>query len=377
MKITALLIALALCLCAPALADTTFSGTVVAVETASVSAPFGGTTRDIALKKGDLVMVGDPIATIYTTRIFAPQEGTVSGVFAQPGDGAEAISTRYGAVLYIEPVNRYTVSASTDKAYNSSENRFISVGETVYLSCSKDGTHRGKAIVTKVDTSQAASTGNSTYALEVISGEFYMGEEVGIFRMADYDAKSRIGRGIVTQNAAIPIAGTGSVLKMHVQPGDRVERGEVLFETVDGVLDGLYALDNTIVSDVEGVVATVDVTTGGTVSKGANMITVYPKSAFRLEIGVSEMDLADIAEGDSVEIEFDFDADGAYRCEGIVESISHVSHAESGAAEYSAFITFQPAASVRLGMSAIAYVLDDPSPDDIASAEATASEASH
>ena len=31
--------------------------------------------------------------------------------------------------------------------------------------------------------------------------------------------------------------GTGSVLKMHVKVGDRVERGEVLFETVEGVLN--------------------------------------------------------------------------------------------------------------------------------------------
>ncbi len=358
MKKLALLLVAALFLCTSAFADTMFSGNVVAIETAAVSAPFGGMTRDIALKKGDLVAIGDPIATIYTTKIYAPQEGTVSGVFGQPGDGAESIGTRYGAVIYIEPVNRYTVSATTDKAYNSSENRFISVGETVYLSCSKDGTHVGRAVVTKVDTSSAASTGNSSYQLEVTAGEFYMGEEVGIFRAEDYDAKSRIGRGIVTQNAAIPVTGAGSILKMHVQPGDRVERGEILFETVEGVLDGLYAMDNTIVSDVEGVVATVDVTTGGAVGKGANMITVYPKSAFRLEVSVSEMDLVDIAEGDTVEIEFDFDADGASRCEGVVESISHVSNAETGSAEYSAYITFTPDENVRLGMSAIAYVLD-------------------
>lgn len=362
MKKNAMLLVLALALLLPvsALAETAFSGTVIAVETVAVSAPFGGMTCDIALKKGDLVDVGDPVATICTTKIYAPQAGTVSGVFGQEGDGAEDIGTRYGAVLYVEPTNRYTVSASTEKAYNSSENRFISVGETVYLSCTQDGSHTGRAIVTKVDASSAADTANTRYSLEVCAGEFYMGETVGIYRDASFAAESRIGRGTITQNAAIPIVSTGSILKMHVQPGDVVERGELLFETVEGVLDGLYAMDNAIVSDVEGVVASVDVTTGGSVSKGANMITVYPKSAFRLEVTVSEMELCDIAEGDVVEIEFDFDADGTFRCEGVVESISHVSASESGSAEYSAYIRFEPGEDVRLGMSAVAYVPDEP-----------------
>jgi len=291
-----------------------------------------------------------------TTNVYAPQSGMVSGVFALEGDGAEAITSRYGAVLYIEPTNRYVVSASTEKAYNDSENKFISVGETVYLSCTKDGSHTGRAIVTKVDTSGAASTGNSSYTLEVTAGEFYMGEEVNIYRGADMDAKGRIGRGTVTQNTPIAVTGTGSVLKMHVQPGDVVERGERLFETVEGVLDGLYAVDNHIVSDVEGVVAKVEISTGGSVAKGSNMITVYPKQAFRLEMAVSEMDLTEIAEGDRVFIEFDYDADGQARCEGVVESISHVSKAESGSALYSAYVAFEPGEDVRLGMSAIAYV---------------------
>lgn len=360
MKRIALLLAAALMLLLPvsAFADTSFTGTVVAVETDAVIAPFGGMTRDIRLKAGDLVAIGDEVATILTTKVFAPQAGTVSGVFGIEGDGAEAIGTRYGAVLYIEPTNRYTVAASTEKAYNDSENKFISVGETVYLSCTKDGSHTGRAVVTKVDFSSAVSTGNSAYALEVTAGEFYMGEEVNIYRSADHDAKSRIGRGVVTQNAPIAVAGAGSILKMHVQPGDVVERGELLFETVEGVLDGLYAMDNTILSDVEGVVAKVEVATGGAVAKGSNMITVYPKSAFRLEVAVSEMDLCEIAEGDTVTIEFDYDADGEARCEGVVESISHVSSAESGLAEYSAYIVFEPGEDVRLGMSAVAYVGD-------------------
>lgn len=365
MKKLGLILALALLLLPmAALAETSFNGTVIATETVAVSAPFGGITRDIALKEGDLVAIGDAVATICTTNIYAPQAGTVSGVFGQEGDGAESIGERYGAVLYIEPTNRYTVNASTEKSYNSSENKFIHVGETVYLSCAQDGTHVGQAIVTKMDITKTEETGVTSYSLEVTSGEFYMGETVNIFRSRKFDPETRIGRGIITQNAPIAVKGTGSILKMHVKPGDVVERGELLFETVDGVLDGLFAMDNHIVSDVEGVVAKVEITTGGTVAKGANMITVYPKSSFRLQIDVSEMDLVEIAEGDKVFIEFDYDPDGSQRCEGTVESISHVSSSESGSAEYKANVVFEPSDNVRLGMSAVAYVSTGDSPED-------------
>ena len=357
--ITILALALVCALAMPALAQASisFDGKVVAGETVAVAAPFGGPTRDIAMRKGDLVHVGDPIATIETTLVYAPEAGTVSGVFGQEGDGAETIGSRYGAVVYINPVNRYKVSASTEKAHNSSQTKFISVGERVYLSCTQDGTHTGTAIITKVEPD--AESGNSKYELEVTSGEFYMGETVGIFRTADYEPESRIGRGVVAQNTAIAVTGQGSILKMHVQPGDSVERGELLFETVEGVLDGLYAMDNHIVSDVAGVVASVEVTTGGSVSKGGSMITVYPMDSFQLEIDVSERDLNDIHEGDAVYIEFDWDVDGSARCQGKVESISHVSNSESGAAQYSAYISFEADENVRLGMSAMAYLIDE------------------
>ena len=144
-----------------------------------------------------------------------------------------------------------------------------------------------------------------------------MGETVGIFRSRDYDSSSRIGRGTVEQNAAIAVKGSGSVLKMHVSVGDPVERGELLFETVTGTLDGLYAVDNRIVSNVAGVVASVDAAPGTSVEKGAKLITVYPAGSFQIEVHVSELDLNAIHAGDKVDIEFDWDTDGTHRVTGL------------------------------------------------------------
>lgn len=362
----ALWLATSMCVCTSAMAEISFDGNVIASETTPIIAPFGGLVDSVALRVGDTVDVGETVATISTTKVYAAADGVVSGIFAKEGDSTEGIVERYGAVVYIEPTNRYTVSASTEKAYNSSSTKYVHIGEKVYLSCTKDGSHTGTAVVTSVK--EADESGNTPYTLEVTSGDFYMGETVSILRSADYSSSSRIGRGTIQQNAAIPVKGSGSVLKLHVEVGDKVERGELLFETVEGDLDGLYAMDNTIVSGVAGVVASVETTPGSGVTKGSKLITVHPDGSFQIEVLVSELDLNAIAEGDTVAIEFDWDTEGTLRTTGTVASISRVNaSAEGGAAsvdaEYSAYIDFEATDEVRLGMSVVVYTLDGDSLD--------------
>ncbi|MBR3272747.1 MAG: HlyD family efflux transporter periplasmic adaptor subunit [Clostridia bacterium] len=382
-RICGLLVALALLAGVPALAQVTFQGTVVSSKTIAVNAPFGGIVDEITLRKGDPIQLGSPVATIRTTKVFAEMDGTVSGIFAREGDQTEGITERYGAVMYIEPVNRYVVSATTEKAYNSSETRYIHIGERVHLACTKDGTHVGTAVVTNVggETSGDSSSGDSssgssstasytTYKLEVTSGDFYMGETVGIYRDSDHSSESRIGRGTIKQNAAVAVKGTGSILKMHVQVGDRVERGEVLFETVEGVLDGLYAMDNIIYSPLNGIVATVDAVQGSAVEKNGKLISIYPEEALQVAIKVSELDLREIHEGDKVSIEFEWDLDGTRQVPGVVSSISRVGEEQTDKnsdAQYTAYINFTPDETVRLDMTVSVYTQadsDEPDPEE-------------
>ena len=168
-------------------AELYFEGKVAGGETLSVLAPYGGIVEEMAVSVGERIEQGDLIAKLATTKEFAPVEGRVAGVFGQPGDNTESVTERYGAVLFIEPLHKYTISADTSKAYNSNQNRVIHTGEVVYLSCTSDGTHQGVGVVTKVE--------NSSYTVEVTAGEFYLEETVNIYRKPDYDSKSRIGRG--------------------------------------------------------------------------------------------------------------------------------------------------------------------------------------
>ena len=163
------LAALALLLALPghALGESVFAGEVTASDIHVIAAPYGGLVEQVSVRAGDSVNIGDPIAVVETTKSYAQTDGTISGVFASEGDSAEGIKERYGALVYIEPINRYTLACSTDKAYNSSENRYIHIGETVYLSCTKDGSHQGRGIVTSIDAED-----EQKYTVGVTGGEF-------------------------------------------------------------------------------------------------------------------------------------------------------------------------------------------------------------
>lgn len=328
-----------------ALAETTFDGSVVAGEAVSVTAPFGGTVSSLTLKEGAEISLGDTICTLETTKVYAPHAGTISGVFGQAGDAVDTVSQRYGAVLYITPSEKYTISASISKAYNSSETRYVNLGEKVYVSCTADGAHTAEGVVTAVS--------GTSYTVETTSGELLMEETVYIYRTSDLATTSRLGRGTVSRTAETAVSGTGSILRMHVQDGDTVQRGQLLFETVTGSLDGLYATSNDIVSEVSGIVAQLNVSAGATVNKGETLLTVYPKDQLQVEISVDEYDLAEISEGDTVNLTFTWDDEDAEKHTGVVKMISHVSSVTSGDAAYKAYIGFDAPEQTRLGMTVV------------------------
>jgi multidrug efflux pump subunit AcrA (membrane-fusion protein) len=206
-----------------------------------------------------------------------------------------------------------------------------------------------------------------------------MGETVGIYRQQNYAAESRIGRGTVGRTAPVAVKGAGSVLKLHVENGDFVERGELLFETVDGLLDGLYAPDGRVLAPVSGVVASVETEQGASVTKGASIVKIYPTESMQIELKVPEADLFELTEGMPVDIEFTWDNDETMNYKGTLATISHLSEeagADSTRTTYKAYVTFEPDERVRLGMSVIVYPASGEEADEAEDADA-APEAGH
>ena len=216
--------ALALCLlmllwAAAALSDA-WTGTVGAAETVLITAPAQGVLEDFFLTEGQTVAAGETVGHLRDVRVFAPADGTVAAVHHQTGDEVE------DTVLEIAPPSRYTVTCTVSGYAKTPENALVHGGETLWMRCTADGSHRAVGVVTGIS--------GTTFTLEATGGELYIGETVNLYRDSAFAAASLVGRGTVTAHDTLAVAGTGCLTALRVQPGDRVLRGQWLFTLAAG-----------------------------------------------------------------------------------------------------------------------------------------------
>ncbi len=350
-----LLIALLLAPCA--LADSiTFTGTVAAGETHEVYAPIGGTVEKVIGEAGRKVRAEDVVVQLSTTKVYAEEAGTVTGVFGQPGDSAETVAQKYGAVMYIEGESVYSIAASTENAYNSTATKFVHVGESVYLSCYSDSSHTGTGVITAIQ--------GTDYTVRVLSGKFLIGETVNVYRGESATSSKRIGRGTLSRTSPTAVTGTGSIVSFAVQNGDTVQRGDLLFETLDGSFDGLYMSGSSVAAGVDGTISQINAQQGGKIEKDSVVAVIYPEGSMRIEAQVAEANLNAIHVGDPVSVELVWNQDEEVTYPGTISMISAI--ADSGAdsmdgesnVTYTVYVDFTPDENTRYGMSAIVTTLD-------------------
>lgn len=333
-----------------------FSGVVSAKDTIEIYAPIGGTVENVYADVGKRVQAGEVIASLNTEKVYAAEDGIVTGIFGEAGDNAETIAERYGAVMYLEGESVYSISASTENAYNTTENKFVHVGETVYLYCYSHGTHTGSGVITSIE--------GTDFNVDVTSGEFLLGESVSVFRGDSATSANRIGRGDLNRKNPTAISGTGSIVSIAVQDGDSVQKGDLLFETLQGSFDGLMMQGAQISANAAGVIAQMNLSAGGKAEKGAVAAVIYPEGEMRVEAQVSEYDLSEIAVGDRVNVELIWNQDMEVNYEGEIAMISAIASESAGAEEdsgvtYTVYVDFTPDANTRYGMSAVVSTMDE------------------
>lgn len=337
-----------------ACADTvTLSGTVAPAETVQVYAPISGTAETVSAEAGQKVEAGQVLYTMKTGKVYAESDGTVTGIFGQPGDPAETVSTKYGAVLYLEETNVYTVSASTDHAYSTVETKFVHAGETVYLQCRSNTERKGKGVITAI-------SGNS-YTVEVTEGVFIPGDSVEIYRDADYTYNLKIGRGSVSRKAPTAVTATGSIVRIAVEDGAQVKRGDLLMETLEGTFDGYRMTGTEITAGTAGIIGNISVSPGSTVQKDSVAAEIYPLAVMRVEATVTEDTRGRIREGDQVRIELETDESKTYP--GTVVLVSAIAEEGSEETSYRVAAEFTPDDAVCFGMSAVIVIGEDEEPE--------------
>lgn len=339
-----------LMLCSSAYAESiSLDASVVSTDALAVFAPSDGTITELYAQAGEHIAAGTRLAEISSTSVCAEQAGTVT-VYAAEGDSLAALITRYGAAASVEPDVMYTVSASTKNAYDSVETQLVHNGETVFVRSTSDTSHNGIGTVYGVS--------GTDYSVELTSGSFDVSETVNVYRGTAYSATQKLGRGTISRVDPISYTGaeTGTVSKVLVANGQHVERGDVLYELLSVTPSSLAGYDLNMSSAENGVVAELSVAVGDSVNQGTLIAKVYPDSALRLEVEVPETDLANIAVGQKVQIEFN----NGTRTTGEVERISSVaisSADDDDTVYYAAYVTFTADETVRYGMTATILTL--------------------
>ncbi len=322
----------------------TLNGKTIPAETIQIYAPVSGTAESVSVEAGQKVQADDAIYTMKTTKVYADHDGKVSGIFGQPGDNAESVTARYGAVLYIEESPAFTVSASTSGAYNSMETKYVHPGEYVYVASRNSVNRTGEGVITAIS--------GTSYTVEILKGTFLTGETVEVFRDPEYDYQKRIGKGTVTYSDPVAVTGgTGSIVSIAVEDGQEVKRGDLLMEIVDGTFDAYVMTGTTITAGVPGVVGTVSVQAGGSVTKDSVAAELYSLETMCTEASIPEDYISQVHEGDPVTIELSTDLNKRY--EGTVVLISSIATEGEEEVTYRVVAEFVPDEDVRFGMSVL------------------------
>ena len=321
----------------------TLNGKTIPAAALPVYAPVSGTAETVCAEEGRVIRADETLYTLKTEKIYADRDGTVAGIFGGPGDDAETVSADYGAVMYLEEPNGFTISASTASAYNSLEAKHVHTGETVWTVSRTSGTRKGKGIITSV-----SGTG---YTVKTTEGTFMNGESVDIYRTETLDYDQKIGRGNVSRNNPAAVTATGAIVRIAREDGTEVKRGDLLLETLAGTFDAYSMPGTEVAAGQDGVIAGISVQAGAAVEKGSQVAEIWPLDRMRAEAFIPEESVGMIRAGDPVVIELASDSRITYS--GTVVLVSSLATETEESVTYRVVAEFVPDESVRFGMNVL------------------------
>lgn len=336
-KITCLMLTFALCACAPLALAQTANASIVARETAKVTAPFSGTLRPFDLETGDRVAKDEALFEIDTIPVYAAQDGTVAAVFAEAGDDAMGVIATYGALAVIEPEHPLYVAASTEQAYDKDENRYLHAGETLYLKC---GSEEGTGLVTGVS--------GSNYTVQILTGDFELRDTVRCFRNDEMTSSSETGRGRVERYPDVAVTGAGRIAAVHIAEGDRAATGDLLFEVIDA--QSARDASPVIAAPIDGALTRLAVISGAQVYRGQLLCEIADLTQLELSAEVDEIDLPGVHVGDT--LSYTLDAYPGETFSGTVTQVYPVGEQKQNATYFDVRLTLPEGKTLLPGMNA-------------------------
>ena len=202
------------------------------------------------------------------------------------------------------------------------------------------GNTKGTGIVTGVSSKK--------YTVEILTGDYDVGDTVRCFRESTTPSDSEVGRGKVTRYADVQVlAGSGRIAAVHVKPGDTVEVGDLLFELVDA--QSAKNASRSVAADASGVITLMNTVSGAQVYRGQLLCEVADMSTLELSAEVDELDLNSVAVGDT--LTYTLDAFEGETFVGTVTKIYAVGTKKQNATYFDVRITLPSGKALLPGMN--------------------------
>lgn len=341
------LVLLCLCLMAGAHAETIMlDGRVEANGFLPLFSSIEGYVENVYVQPGERIAGGAPILSVETNKVYAPMDGTVSGILSVQGDMVQ------GEVLVVEAEYPLIATCTFSKAHKSNETMTVQKGETVYLRCITSDSPR------RTGTGIILHETDGGYTVQVTDGNLLANDNVQVYRQENFNYASCIGSGQVAFAAKGRVTASGMLLALHVKNGQVVEKGDLLLETLVVEENPQLTPSSDLTVAEECIVAELNVSIGQSITLGQQVATVIPVKDVCVKVMAEEADLALLPVGQEVTISLN--ALPAKEYPGKVESISYLPEdASARVMLYEVTIRFPADEDVRLMMGATVEIERD------------------
>ena len=314
--------------------ERSYQNTMESLEDLTVTAPVSGQVYSIDVEAGDEVSAGQQVATVRDSK-------TMSLEVTFPADDAASFYVGQSASVTLDSTFE-TLTGSISKIAGSDT---VLTGNVIVRSVTIDVSNPG-GLSTEQSASAAVGTVTSTG-----SGTFtYKAEEAVTAQVSGTVASIQVSEGQqVSKNQALVVL-TSDDLDDQVQSAqDSLRNAQISYEKQTEQLE-----DYTVTAPITGTIVDKNYNAGETSEANQVLCSIYDLSYLTMTLSVDELDISDIAVGQTVTITADAVEDRTYT--GTVTKVSVAGTSSGSATTYPVTIRIDDTDGLLPGMSVDATI---------------------
>ena len=314
--------------------ERSYQNTMESLEDLTVTAPVSGQVYSIDVEAGDEVSAGQQVATVRDSK-------TMSLEVTFPADDAASFHVGQSASVTLDS----TFETLTGSISKIAGNDTVLTGNVIVRSVTIDVSNPG-GLSTEQSASAAVGTVTSTG-----SGTFtYKAEEAVTAQVSGTVSAVRVSEGQqVSKNQALVVL-TSDDLDDQVQSAqDSLRNAQISYEKQTEQLE-----DYTVTAPITGTIVDKNYNAGETSEANQVLCSIYDLSYLTMTLSVDELDISDIAVGQTVTITADAVEDRTYT--GTVTKVSVAGTSSGSATTYPVTIRIDDTDGLLPGMSVDATI---------------------